>query len=67
MAGDDRYYLEYELVDGQRVILLFENINDRDGCHISLDMYKVQLGPVDSEALNRILRKFQGQIVTPSS
>jgi len=63
----DPYYLEYELSDAKRFILAFENENDRDGCHISLDMYKVQLGPVDEPVLNRILVKFQGKIVTASS
>lgn len=67
MRGEDRYYLEYALAEGQRVILLFDNMNDRDGCHISLDMYKVQLGPVDNASLQRILEKFRGEIVTPSS
>jgi hypothetical protein len=67
LATDDTSYLEYELADGQRVILKFDNINDRDGCHISLDMYKVQLGPVDEGVLAGILTKFKGEIVTPSS
>ncbi len=63
----DAYYLEYELADGLRVVLQFPNENDRDGCHISLDMYKAQLGPVDEPVLSRILGKFNGEIVTPSS
>lgn len=65
--GEDTYYLEYELSDFRRVILAFGNENDRDGCHISLEMYKHQLGPVDEEVLRRILAKFTGEIVTPSS
>lgn len=65
--GGDTYYLEYELSDFRRVILAFSNENDRDGCHISLEMYKHQLGPVDTDVLNRILAKFTGKIVTPSS
>jgi len=48
-------------------MLLFDNLNDRDGCHISLDMYKVQLGPVDEHVLLRILDKFHGQNVTAIS
>ncbi|GLG02382.1 hypothetical protein Alches_24230 [Alicyclobacillus hesperidum subsp. aegles] len=56
------YYLEYELSDGQRVILAFDEENDRDGCHISLDMYKAQLGPVTEEVLSRIVNKFHGRI-----
>lgn len=67
LTTDETSYLEYELADGQRVILKFDNINDRDGCHISLDMYKVQLGPIDGGVLAGILHKFNGQVVTPSS
>ncbi|OFW82208.1 MAG: hypothetical protein A2201_13615 [Alicyclobacillus sp. RIFOXYA1_FULL_53_8] len=63
----DPYYLEYELSDEKRFILVFASENDRDGCHISLDMYKVQLGPVDEPVMKRILAKFQGEIVTASS
>ncbi|MCL6633504.1 MAG: hypothetical protein K6T63_12840 [Alicyclobacillus herbarius] len=60
---DETAYLEYELSDGRRVMLAFANINDRDGCHISLDMYKVQLGPIDDEVLHRILGKFHGWVL----
>ncbi|RIV21774.1 hypothetical protein D2Q93_10430 [Alicyclobacillaceae bacterium I2511] len=63
MEDEDMYYLEYELSDGSRVMLSFEDINDRDGCHISLDMYKVQLGPVDMDKLQQILQKFHGKMV----
>ncbi|WP_206831470.1 hypothetical protein [Alicyclobacillus fructus] len=59
---EDTYYLEYELHDGTRVFLAFDNENDRDGCHISLDMYKAQLGPITQEVLDRILGKFHGRI-----
>ncbi|MCL6517378.1 hypothetical protein [Alicyclobacillus sp.] len=61
----ERYYLEYELSDGTRVMLAFGNINDRDGCHISLDMYKVQLGPVDMAVLRRVAGKFNGTLLNP--
>jgi hypothetical protein len=64
---DEIAYLEYELSDGRRVMLAFSNINDRDGCHISLDMYKAQLGPVDDAVLQRILGKFNGRVISPSS
>jgi hypothetical protein len=68
VSGQNAYYLEYELTDGKRVILKFDNENDRDGCHISLDMYKVQLGPVDEAVLEQIaVKKFQGQIITVTS
>lgn len=60
----ENFYLEYQLTSGARVIMGFADENDRDGCHISLDMYKGQLGPVDDEVLNRILRKFKGEILS---
>ncbi|GMA57111.1 hypothetical protein C7445_107144 [Alicyclobacillus sacchari] len=60
----DTYYLEYELSDGQRVILAFDEENDRDGCHISLDMYKAQLGPVTEDVFSRIVNKFNGRIAS---
>lgn len=63
----ETWYLEYELTDGQRVILQFDDINHRDGCHISLDMYKVQLGAVDMQVMQRIADKFLGKLVTASS
>ncbi|QQE79419.1 hypothetical protein [Alicyclobacillus sp. SO9] len=58
------YLLEYKLSDETQVFLRFNNINDRDGCHISLDMYKAQLGPVTQAVLQRILNKFSGEVVT---
>jgi hypothetical protein len=64
MGNTDKAYLEYELSDGTFVILQFDDENQRDGCHISLDMYKVHLGAVDDEVLERIVKKFQGQILT---
>ncbi|MDQ0190146.1 hypothetical protein JI721_07485 [Alicyclobacillus cycloheptanicus] len=63
---DELYYLEYETSTGERVLLSFADEDDRDGCHISLDMYKSNLGPVDDEVLGRILGKFHGEIVTAS-
>lgn len=62
---DNRYYLEYEIDGGERVVLAFENVNDRDGCHISLDMYKAQLGPVTEAVMTRILAKFHGWWLRP--
>lgn len=67
MSEQDLCYLEYELTDGTRKILRFGNMNDMDGCHISLDMYKVQLGPVDETVLERILAKFNGEVVSPAT
>ncbi|MDP9729762.1 hypothetical protein FY534_00700 [Alicyclobacillus sp. TC] len=56
------YFLQYQLSDDRVVMLQFSNINDRDGCHISLDMYKAQLGPVTQAVMERILAKFQGTV-----
>lgn len=61
----DKYYLEYEVDTGERVIVEFEDENDRDGFHISLDMYKAQLGPVTMEVFTRIREKFRGKILGP--
>jgi len=63
MGAAGESYLEYELSDGKLVMLVFDHLNNRDGCHISLDMYKVQLGPVDDDVLGRVLTKFNGRIV----
>ncbi len=64
MAETETYYLEYQLENGEQVIMGFADINDRDGCHISLDMYKGQLGPVDEDVLQRILTKFRGRVLS---
>jgi hypothetical protein len=61
----DKYYLEYEIDNGARIILAFDEENDRDGCHISLDMYKAQLGPVTEDVFTRIREKFRGEILGP--
>lgn len=64
---DERALLQYELSDGGTVVLAFHNLNDLDGCHISLDMYKANLGPVDRVVLARIAAKFQGEVLTPEN
>lgn len=61
---DSQFYLQYELSSGELVMLMFQTEDDRDGCHISLDMYKSNLGPLYSTALERMLGKFDGRIVT---
>jgi hypothetical protein len=61
--SDETYFLTYILDDDSEVAARFSNINDRDGCHISLDMYKVNLGPVTREVWERIVGKFKGEIV----
>lgn len=65
--ADTPYYLQYALTSGEVVMLVFDAEDDRDGCHISLDMYKANLGPVDHDVLTRIMDKFRGAIVTASS
>ncbi|GGJ08978.1 hypothetical protein GCM10010885_17580 [Alicyclobacillus cellulosilyticus] len=67
VKDDDTAYLEYELSDGRRAILRFAHIDHRDGCHISLDLYKAYLGPVDEVVLQRVLAKFRGELVQFSS
>jgi hypothetical protein len=67
LSEEDKAYLEYELSNGKRVMLAFHNIDNRDGCYISLDMYKGQLGPVTDEVLNRILGKFEGWVLSPDN
>lgn len=66
LVDGEAAYLEYETSEGRVVMLGFLNINDRDGCHISLDMYKAQLGPVTDEVLARILGKFRGSELSPN-
>lgn len=65
--ADTPYYLQYELTSGELVMLTFTEEDDRDGCHISLDMYKANLGAVDHDVLHRIMEKFRGAVVTASS
>ncbi len=65
--AESPYYLQYELTSGELVMLTFAEEDDRDGCHISLDMYKANLGAVDHEVLQRILEKFRGAMITASS
>lgn len=67
LSDSNSFYLEYQLTDGESLILGFDDENDRDGCHISLDMYKGQLGPVDEAVLQRILGKFNGEVVSRRS
>jgi hypothetical protein len=62
MAQED-YFLTYILDDDREVAAKFADINDRDGCHISLDMYKVNLGPITEEVWRKIVGKFKGQLI----
>ncbi len=59
MLTEEEFYLEYELSDSTRVLLQFNNINDRDGCHISLDMYKTQLRSGNRSCAHTHARKIQ--------
>lgn len=61
----EQYYLEYEIASGARYFVVFDDENDRDGFHISLDMYKAQLGPVTEEVFHRIREKFRGTVIGP--
>ncbi|MBX6352654.1 MAG: hypothetical protein IRZ10_04905 [Thermoflavifilum sp.] len=62
-AGNDTAYLEFELADGRRVFLAFQDVNDRDGCEYSLEMHQIYIGPVDEAALYSILEKFRGRVL----
>ena len=59
----EEYYLTYFLGDGTQVGAKFSDINDRDGCSISLDMYKANLGPISEEFWLRTVGKFKGTII----
>jgi hypothetical protein len=61
--ADETAYLEFELADGRRVLLAFPNINDRDGCEMSLEMHQIYIGPVDEQALRTVLQKFNGRVL----
>lgn len=58
---EEFYYLEYSLANEEHVLLRFSDINQRDGCYISLDMYKAQLGPITLDVLENICKKFSGE------
>lgn len=57
----DDYILTFTLADGKQVAARFQDINDRDGCDISLHMYESNLGPVGVEVWERMLRTFHGE------
>lgn len=58
------YVLSYKLEDGRQVAAVFGDINDRDGCDISLGMYRANLGPVTQEVWERMVTRFQGTFLT---
>jgi hypothetical protein len=58
---EETYILTYELDDGRQVAARFYDINDRDGCEISLGMYRANLGPITEEVWERIVQKFRGE------
>jgi hypothetical protein len=62
-VAEGDYVLTFALDDGREVAASFTNINDRDGCDISLDMYRVNLGPITPEVWERIVDKFNGALL----
>jgi hypothetical protein len=58
------FLLTYKLGDGSEVVASFQNENDRDGCDISLGMYKSNLGPITDEVWERMVGKFNGTTIT---
>jgi hypothetical protein len=62
MQEQEIYFLTYELEDGRQVAARFLDINDRDGCDISLGMYRMNLGPITEEVWERLVRRFNGEL-----
>ncbi|MFC4767351.1 hypothetical protein [Effusibacillus consociatus] len=54
------FVLTCKLEDGTEVAAEFADINDRDGCDISLGMYRANLGPITSEVWEKMVGKFNG-------
>jgi hypothetical protein len=61
VSGEEVYYLAYPLSDGSIGSARFFDINDRDGCHISLDMYRSNLGEVTREVFLRYVDRHGGE------
>lgn len=61
--AEGEYILTFSLNNGREVAASFKNMNDRDGCDISLDMYRVNLGPITQEVWERIVGKFNGALL----
>lgn len=57
------FYLTYTLMDGSVGAARFETEEDRDGCHISLDLYRVNLGPVDDGVFARMVLRHRGRVL----
>jgi hypothetical protein len=55
------YVLAVQLNHGDVIHTSFNDENNRDGCDISLGLYKANLGPITNEVLDRMLTLFQGQ------
>ncbi|MDI3257468.1 MAG: hypothetical protein QJR01_07045 [Kyrpidia sp.] len=55
--------MTYELADGAVAAARFSAEEDRDGCHISLDLYRANLGPVDGEVFARMVRRHRGSVL----
>lgn len=57
------YYASIQVEDGRELAAKFADINARDGFEISLEMYKVNLGPVSEEVFRRFADKFAGDVI----
>ncbi|GAX91216.1 hypothetical protein [Effusibacillus lacus] len=55
------YVLSFRLENETKVAAVFESENDRDGCEISLGMYRSNLGPITREVWERMVGKFNGK------
>lgn len=62
MAESD-YIFTFQLANGEEVAAAFQNINDLDGCEISLAMYRSNLGDITREVWERIVGKFSGRLL----
>lgn len=57
------YYLTYLLADGTTAGARFASEDDRDGCQISLDLYRTHLGPVDEGVFARMVERHGGVVL----
>jgi len=61
---NEAFYVSYKLDDDREAVAKFANVNDRDGCWISLDMYKMNLGPISEAVWKQIVGKFSGTVLS---
>lgn len=62
--AEETYFFTYVLEDGREAAASFRNINDRDGCDISLEMYRMNLGPITREVWEKMVAKFNGIVLS---